>query len=102
MKLADLRKLAIRKQVRIRFVLPNGLECVVNELGVAQVPALKTVPNFDLEQELVSARQFELEPLAPLGTKNPPKPRSLTRDELEALAVAAPGVVASQSDHDDE
>jgi len=54
MNLGDLRKLAIRQQTRIRFSLANGMECVVNEHGVAQVPDLKGVPNFNLEQELAS------------------------------------------------
>jgi len=85
MTLADLRKFSIRKQFRIRFPLQNGLECVVNEHGIAQVPALRSVADFNLEQELASARQFVLEALVPAGEKNPPKSRSVTREELEAL-----------------
>ena len=54
MKLADLRKLSIRKQLKIRFRLPNGMECVVTEQGLAQVPALRRVPDFNLEQELAA------------------------------------------------
>ena len=64
MKLADLRKLSIRRQIRIRFPLRNGMECVVNEHGIAQVPGLRSVPDFNLEQELVSAASFVLEPVA--------------------------------------
>ena len=52
MKLADLRKLSIKKQLRIRFRLKNGMECVINEHGVAQVPALQAPPEFNLEEEL--------------------------------------------------
>ena len=55
MKLADLRKLAIRRQFRIRFPLRNGMECVVNQRGVARVPALNGIPDFNLEEELSSA-----------------------------------------------
>src|SRR5262245_19258963 len=62
MKLAELRKLTIKKQIRIRFVLPNGLECIVNEHGIAQIPALKAVPDFNLERELPQVGQFVLEP----------------------------------------
>ena len=62
MKLADLRKLSVRKNLRIRFPLPNGMECVVTEHGVAQVPGLKGVPDFNLEQELASITEFVLEP----------------------------------------
>jgi hypothetical protein len=99
--LADLRKLSIRQQFRIRFLLANGLECVIDGDGVARVPALNTPPNFNLEQELASARQFVLEPLLFAGEKHPAKPRSLSREELETLATAspAPGV---HDEHDDE
>ena len=102
MTLADLRKFSIRKQFRIRFSLQNGLECVVNEHGVAQVPALKSVPDFNLEQELASARQFVLEAVVPVGEKNPPKPRPVSRDELEALASAAPATAGAHDEHEDE
>ncbi len=46
MKLADLRKLSIKKQVRIRFRFRNGMECVINEHGIAQVPALNSDSGF--------------------------------------------------------
>ncbi|HXB73066.1 MAG TPA: hypothetical protein VNY05_32815 [Candidatus Acidoferrales bacterium] len=107
MTLADLRKFSIRKQFRVRFPLQNGMECVIDEHGVAHVPALKSVPDFNLEKELVSARQFVLEPVSslgvnPAGVKNAPKPRSITRDELETLAMAAPVGAAAHDAHDDE
>ena len=38
MTLLDLRKLAIKKQQRIRFRLRNGMDCIMNEVGVALVP----------------------------------------------------------------
>ena len=38
MKLADLRRLSIRQNVKIRFQLSNGLECVITERGVARGP----------------------------------------------------------------
>jgi hypothetical protein len=102
MTLADLRKFSIRKQFRIRFPLQNGLECVINERGMAQVPALKSVPDFNLEQELAGARQFVLEPVVPAGDKHPPKARPVAREELEALAMVAPASAAAHDDHDDE
>jgi len=98
--LADLRKVAIRQQFRIRFPLPNGLECVVNEHGVAQVPKLKSAADFNLERDLASARHFILEPLAP-NEKSVPKSRSVSREELEKLATASPAA-HSHDDHDDE
>ena len=91
MKLGDLRKFAIRQQTRIRFPLANGLECVVNEHGVALVPGLKSVPDFNLEEELTGAQHFQLDALT-ADPKNPIKGRSLRRDELAALTNASPAV----------
>ena len=101
MKLADLRKLSIKKQIRIHFRLQNGLECVVSEHGVAQVPGLHGVPDFNLEQELVAAQQFLLEPVVVGESRNPPKPRSLDRAELSQLTASGPNPTA-HDDHDDE
>ena len=103
MKLADLRKYAIRKQIRIRFPLRNGMECVVNELGVAQVPSLKQPPDFNLEEELSAAVTFVLEPVVAAGTRNPPKPATMARAELSALTEESHGTAAATHDeHEDE
>ena len=104
MTLADLRRLAIRKQSRIRFVLRNGMECVVSEDGIARVPALKSVPEFNLEEELAAATAFAVEAAVPAGTKSPsqPKPVSLGRSQLSAMALDSPGSAAVHDDHDDE
>jgi hypothetical protein len=102
MTLADLRKFSIRQQFRVRFTLQNGLECVITEHGMARVPALKNVPDFNLEQELASAREFVLEPVVPAGEKNPRKPRPINRDELAKLAVGASGAAATHAETDDE
>ena len=99
MRLGDLRKFAIRKQTRIRFSLTNGLECVVSEQGVAQVPALSGVPNFNLEQELAGAQSFHLDALS-ADPKAPIKSRSVRREELAALTGGAPA--AEVHDRDDE
>ena len=99
MKLGDLRKFAIRQQTRIRFPLANGMECIVSEHGVAQVPALHTVPDFNLEQELAAAQSFQLDVLA-ADPKLPAKTRSLRREELAALTDGAPA--AETHDHEDE
>lgn len=99
MKLGDLRKFAIRQQTRIRFPLANGLECVVNERGIAQVPALKSIPDFNLEQELAAAQSFQLDAL-PADPKIPIKSRALRRDELAALTDGTGAVEVH--DHDDE
>ncbi len=99
MKLGDLRKFAIRKQTRIRFSLTNGLECVVSEQGVAQVPALTRIPDFNLEQELAAAQSFHLDALS-ADPKAPVKTRAVRRDELSALTDGAPAVEVH--DRDDE
>jgi hypothetical protein len=95
MKLADLRKLSIRQQVKIHFRLQNGLECIVNEQGVAQIPGLAGIPAFNLEEELAAASEFLVEPEPPAA------PRSLPRQELTTLA-AAHGGSAPAPEHEDD
>jgi hypothetical protein len=99
MKLGDLRKLAIRQQTRIRFPLANGQECVVNEHGIAQVPALKGIPDFNLERELAGAREFRLDALT-IDPKIPIRTRTLDREELAALTNASP--TPEVHDHEEE
>ena len=101
MKLADLRKFAIKKQQRIRFPLRNGMECLMDERGVALVPGLDRIPDFNLEQELESASTFVLEPLDS-GRKNAPQPRTLAREELAAMAAPTSHGAAPHDDHEDE
>ena len=98
MKLADLRKLSIRKQLKIRFQLSNGLECVITEHGIAQVPQLRRVPDFNLEHELANVSQFVVEP-ARADSKAPVKPATVSLAELTGMLAPA---AASVSDHDEE
>jgi hypothetical protein len=100
MTLAELRKLSIRKQFKIHFRLRNGMECIVAEDGIAHVPALKGIPDFNLEEELAVASEFLLEP-AVVDKKNPVRPRALTRGELAAMTSDAP-VSVQAPEHDDE
>jgi hypothetical protein len=98
-KLADLRKITVKKQLRIRFPLSNGMECVLNEHGVAQVPALRATTGLNLEEELARAQNFLVEPAgAPAQEK--PKARSYTREELSALAAPA-SREAPREEHED-
>jgi hypothetical protein len=94
-KLADLRKLSIRRQIRIRFPIRNGMECVVNEHGVAQVPGLRSIPDFNLEQELDTASSFVIEPVAPSS-----KPQQIPRDELASML--SPEAPAAAQEHEEE
>jgi hypothetical protein len=95
MKLGELRRLAIKKRLKIHFRLKNGMECIVNEDGVAQIPALRAIPDFNLEDELAAAGEFLIEPPLPAA------PRKATRAEMTALAEDAPAA-AVPHDHDDE
>ena len=97
MTLSDLRKLAIRRQIRIRFALPNQMECVVDHQGLARVPGLKAPPQFNLEQDLLKASEFILEPLLVTKTSTAEK---LTRPQLELLC-AGHKPVDHDDDHDD-
>lgn len=100
MKLSDLKKLSIKKQLRIHFQLRNGMECVVTEHGIAQIPELRGIPDFNLEEELVSTSRFLLEPAIANDKKDAPKPRSVGREEL--VQMTASGSAAAHDDHDDE
>ena len=96
MNLADLRRAAIKTNVRIRFPLSGGLECVVNEHGIAQVPALRSIPDFNLEEELARAPQFTLEPAGP-PDKTKVRAQILNREQLAALVVSR----SAEAVHDD-
>ena len=98
MKLADLRRTAIKSGVKVRFSLSNGMECVLNEHGIAQIPGLRAVPGFDLEEELARASQFTVEPVTLDKTK--PRPQLLNREQLAAL-VGTKGPEAAHDDHDE-
>jgi hypothetical protein len=102
MKLADLRKLSIRKNLKIRFQLRNGSECVITEHGMAQVPALRSVPDFNLEEELAETSAFILEPA---GTdkaekKAGPKPQAVGREELVSMIGSPAG--GPSAEHEEE
>ena len=100
MTLADLRKLAIRNRLRIRFRLPNGMECVLTEQGIAQVPELHGVPDFNLERELAAVGQFVLEPL-PVPGRKPERPRVLSAPELAAMAGSGAADRVHPDEHDE-
>ena len=98
MKLADLRKLSIRKQLKIRFQMSNGLECVITEHGLAQVPGLQRTSDFSVEEELASVSQFILEPVS-APKKAPIASKAVGREELTSMLGASP---ASATEHEEE
>ncbi len=99
MTLTDVRKLAIRRQARIRFSVSAGTECTIDEHGVVRVGGLDGPPSFSLEEGFSGAGQFVLEPVPAAGVKNAPL-RSLRRDELEVLLSDV--TPAAQKTSDDE
>lgn len=96
MKLTDLRKMAIRRQTRVRFRLANGLECVVDEHGIARIAGIRDAPPFNLEEEVAGVSEFQLETLEAINVA----PRTVTRVELEKLTSSQPAA-AAHDDHDE-
>ena len=102
MKLLDLRRMAIRQQLQVRFRMRNGMDCLINPDGVAQVPSWKGIPDFNLEEELSAAGSFLLEPVTvPVGRKGAPAPRSVSRAELAEMVSGTAGAAAGP-DHEEE
>jgi hypothetical protein len=76
------------------------MECVITEHGVAQIPALRRAPEFNLEQELSAISDFVLEPVAGRDAKQPAAaPRAVRREELASMVSAGP---AASADHEEE
>jgi hypothetical protein len=105
MTLAGLRKLSIKKRYQIHFRLRNGMECVISEHGVAHVPELRALPDFNLEEELGAATEFLLEPApapnAKTAAKAVERPRKVSRQELAVMIAPAAGA-AAHADHDED
>jgi hypothetical protein len=95
MKLADIRKMAIRQQTKVRFRLANGLECEVDEHGLARMPGIRDAPQFTLEEELAVITEFELETAPPAKSG----PRKVSRAELEKALGVRPE--AAEEEHDE-
>jgi len=79
----------------------NGMDCVINETGIAQVPNWKGIPDFNLEEDLAAADSFLLEPVVVVANrKGAPAPRSIGKAELSEMLES--GGVAAASEHDEE
>jgi len=100
MKLADLRKLSIKQRVRIRFALSNGMECVLTEHGIAEVPELRNTAAFNLEDELQRAPRFQME-IPAADSKKSARVRSLSREEIAAMAAAGGPEAPHHDEHDE-
>jgi len=101
MKLTDIRTYAIRQQVRVRFSIANGMECVINEHGISKVPVLNRPPDFNLEQEFSRVSDFTVETVAPGNDRRAQKREMLSRAELEARTGATPSPARAAAEHDE-
>ena len=97
MTLMELRRLAVRQQSRIHFRLKNGMECVIDEHGIARIPALHSIPDFNLEQELTQAAEFSVEPAAAVDRQPVAVPRSLPRSKSMLGNSAGIGIVLNSA-----
>jgi hypothetical protein len=94
MKLNDARGFAVRKQVRIRFRTPGGMECLLDEHGLSRVPDLKASSDLNLEDEFSRAGQFQLEAAVEAGKRA--DLRTVSRAELEALVATRTAAVREE------
>jgi hypothetical protein len=92
MKLADVKRLAVRRGVEVRFRLRGGRECLIDAHGLARVPGLDGPPDFNLEDEFAQAEHFVLEAAAagPGRKSGGGGPQMLTRRQLEELLAPGP------------
>jgi hypothetical protein len=100
MKLTDLRKLTVKKRLRVLFHLQNGMECIVDEHGLAQIPALHKVPDFNLEQELVAVTEFVIEMPQETDKKGIARRQTLGREQLAAMTSAPAGGAAAEREEE--
>jgi len=93
MKLADVKRLAVKGGYNIRFTLPDGLECLIDHHGVARVPGLSAPPSFNLEEQLAAAQAFTVEAAPRPGQRGgaSPKRQLLSRSQLEEWVSPADG-----------
>jgi len=97
MRLIDVRKYAIRHQVRVRFPFGNGMQCLIDEHGISRVPDLKAVPDFNLEDEFGRALEFTVELAESVRGKT--EVRKMDREGLQQ-AVGTGG--AGGGEHEEE
>ena len=94
MTLLDLRRYAIRNQIRIQFTAPAAGDCIVNEHGVLRMPSLAAASDFHFDNSLTGVEKFVLTPV-----REPARPQKVSRDDLEALLGDTPK--ASEPAHDE-
>ncbi|MEZ5403617.1 MAG: hypothetical protein R2729_28310 [Bryobacteraceae bacterium] len=95
MTLNDIRRYTVRQQCEVRFRMANGMDCVVDPSGVARVPSLRAVPDFNIESEFAAAAEFAV--ASPGG----PAKRFTRHDLAQVAASNKPGASAQTHDEDD-
>ena len=60
MTLTEARRYAVSKKTRIEFSTASGLDCIIDEHGIARVPELKAAPDFTMTNEFDNATTFVL------------------------------------------
>ncbi|MCX6620149.1 MAG: hypothetical protein NTY38_03545 [Acidobacteria bacterium] len=86
----------MKQRSRIRFPLDNGMECIITEQGICQIPALQAPPQFQFDELFAKVTAFFIE--SPDG-KDRTTSRKLSRTELESLTAG--GELAVHVDHDE-
>ena len=71
------------------------MECLIDEHGLAQIPGLNSIPDFNIQDSIEGVERFRIEPVS--GDK----PRDARREDLVKLVASiAPGQAAA-ADHDE-
>ena len=102
MRLSDVKRLAVKKQIRVRFTLSDGTYCIVNEHGVGTVPDLQGPPGFDLEEEFGRATEFSVESANVEKGRDARKQMTVVRrEQLEQMTGAEGGSTVAVPEHEE-
>ena len=82
MKLRDLRGLAVRGSLEIRFRISEARECIVDRDGVCRLTDAADVSDLNLEEQFAQAEEFVVDP-------ETSRPRSIDRQRLAELIESA-------------
>ncbi len=99
MRLNDVRRMTVRRQMRVTFALAGGSDCVIDEHGLGKAPARTGPPDFNMEEEFGRATEFLVEPARLGAGRAKSQPQKLTRRQLEELV--GPGGPVVETDHDE-
>src|SRR5512140_2351158 len=90
--LNELRRYAVLRATSITYRDNAGRVVVITDTGLAQIPGIKGIPEYRVDEVLEAAREFEL---------GGPKPRRIAREQMiELVRQNAPA--AAQAHHEEE